>query len=76
MEVTLTFGSVGDIIALCNLAVKLGRALGESPCGSAKVYRDLQRDLDISVRVLSRVWIRSPPLSNPMVYRAELKPDI
>ena len=55
MEVALTFGSVGDIIAVCQLAVKLSRALGGSPCGSAKEYQGLQKDLDVFVRILSRV---------------------
>ncbi|KAK4111492.1 hypothetical protein N656DRAFT_780793 [Canariomyces notabilis] len=54
MEVALTFGSVGDIIAVCQLAAQLARALRDS-CGSAKEYRELQRDSEMLVKVLMQV---------------------
>jgi hypothetical protein len=54
MSAALTFGSVGDIITLCSLAVELSRALGGSR-GSAKEYQMLQKDLDQFVQVLMRV---------------------
>jgi len=54
MSAALTFGSVGDIIALCGLAVELSRALG-SARGSAKEYQSLRKDLDQFVQVLVQV---------------------
>jgi hypothetical protein len=54
MSAALTFGSVGDIIALCGLAIELGRALG-SVRGSAKEYQTLRKDLDQFVQVLMQV---------------------
>ncbi|KAG7287105.1 hypothetical protein NEMBOFW57_006610 [Staphylotrichum longicolle] len=44
MELALTFGSLGDIIAICQLCVQLSRALGsgcQAVAGSAKEYQDL-----------------------------------
>lgn len=58
MEVALTFGSLGDIIQLCQLAIQLGRAVGVG-CGavgeSAKEYQELRHDLDFFVRILMQV---------------------
>ncbi|KAB5539410.1 hypothetical protein GE09DRAFT_317495 [Coniochaeta sp. 2T2.1] len=54
MSAALTFGSLGDIIALCGLAVELSRALG-SARGSAKEYQALRKDLDQFVQVLMQV---------------------
>jgi uncharacterized MnhB-related membrane protein len=54
MEVALTFGSVGDIITVCQLAAQLTRALRDS-CGSIKEYRELQRDLEMLLKVLMQV---------------------
>ncbi|KAH6971410.1 hypothetical protein BKA56DRAFT_635546 [Ilyonectria sp. MPI-CAGE-AT-0026] len=54
MEVALTFGSVGDIPAICQIAIELSRALGSS-AGSAKEYLELRTDLDSFVRVLMQV---------------------
>ncbi len=52
MEVAWTFGSLGDIIAVCQLAIKLGRAIVSSQYGSAKEYQGLRKDLDLFVKVL------------------------
>ncbi|KAI0005667.1 hypothetical protein F4779DRAFT_597903 [Xylariaceae sp. FL0662B] len=52
MEAALTFGSVGDIIALCQIAIQLGRALAGN---SAKEYRDLRQDLDVFIGILVEV---------------------
>ncbi|KAJ3534678.1 hypothetical protein NM208_g7444 [Fusarium decemcellulare] len=58
MEVALTFGSLGDIIQLCQLAIQLGRAVGVG-CGavgeSAHEYQELHDDLDFFVRILMQV---------------------
>lgn len=54
MSAALTFGSVGDIIALCGLAIELGKALS-SAHGSAKEYQSLRRDLDQFIQVLMQV---------------------
>ncbi|RSL41160.1 hypothetical protein CEP53_012924 [Fusarium sp. AF-6] len=58
MEVALTFGSLGDIIAICQVAVQLGRAIGigSGVVGeSAKEYQDFCEDLDAFVRILMQV---------------------
>lgn len=58
MEVALTFGSLGDIIQLCQLAIQLSRAVGVG-CGavgeSVKEYLELRKDLDFFVRILMQV---------------------
>ena len=67
MEVALTFGSLGDIIQLCQLAIQLGRAVGVG-CGavgeSVKEYQELRDDLDFSVRILTQVKVTFPGYSN------------
>ncbi|KAM0440867.1 hypothetical protein ACHAPT_000169 [Fusarium lateritium] len=56
MEVALTFGSLGDIIQLCQLAIQLGKAVGGAAGGeSAKEYQELGDDLDSFVRILMQV---------------------
>ena len=54
MLVALTFASLGDIIAVCQIAVQLGRALGDAS-GSAREYQELRKDLDTFVQVLMHV---------------------
>ena len=58
MEVGLTFGSLGGIIAICQLSVQLSRALGlgcRATGGSAKDYQDLLQDLALFVQILLQV---------------------
>ncbi|KAH9909189.1 hypothetical protein F4778DRAFT_217661 [Xylariomycetidae sp. FL2044] len=58
MEVGLTFGSLGDIIALCNIALELTRVLGAgtSDAGrSAREYQSLHKDVDHFAKVLTLV---------------------
>lgn len=57
MEVGLTLGSLGDIIAVCQIAIQLGRAIGDSQYGSAKSYQDLTKELDMFVKVLMQVGL-------------------
>ncbi|KAL6364619.1 hypothetical protein LRP88_02022 [Fusarium phalaenopsidis] len=60
MEVALTFGSLGDIIAICQVAVQLGRAIGVGSRvvgESAKEYQDFREDLDAFVRILMQVGL-------------------
>ncbi|KAL2674038.1 hypothetical protein Neosp_012484 [[Neocosmospora] mangrovei] len=60
MEVALAFGSLGDIIAICQVAVQLGRAIGVgsgSVGESAKEYQDFREDLDAFVRILMQVCL-------------------
>lgn len=56
MEVAFTFGSLGDIIELSQLAIQLGRAVGVASAAgsgaSAREYQDLRQDLDLFVHVL------------------------
>ncbi|KAJ4147159.1 hypothetical protein LMH87_001704 [Akanthomyces muscarius] len=59
MEVALTFGSLGDIIALCQLAIQLGRAVGVGGVAargeSGKEYQKLRNDLDLFIAILTEV---------------------
>ncbi|WAO95610.1 Stress-response A/B barrel domain-containing protein [Fusarium falciforme] len=58
MEVALTFGSLGDIIAICQVAVQLRRAIGvgsEVVGESAKEYQDFREDLDTFVCILMQI---------------------
>ncbi|KAK0731893.1 hypothetical protein B0H67DRAFT_654855 [Lasiosphaeris hirsuta] len=48
MEVALTFGSLGDIIAVCQIAIQLGRALGAGQAGASssdRAYQALRKNL-------------------------------
>jgi len=61
MEVALTFGSIGDIIAVCQLAIQLAKALGVDGSGasaSATDYQELRKDLDTFVQILMHVSYR------------------
>ncbi|KAK3896403.1 hypothetical protein C8A05DRAFT_20612 [Staphylotrichum tortipilum] len=60
MEAALTFGSLGDIMAVCQLAIYLGRAIGSSQYGSAKEYQALRKDLDGFVKALMQVVATYP----------------
>lgn len=51
MSVALTFGSLGDIIALCGLAVGFSKALSSTQ-GSVQAYQGLKHELDQFVQVL------------------------
>lgn len=63
MEVALTFGSLGDIIQVCQLAIRLSRAVGVGKAAaggeSAKEYQLLREDLDLFVRVLMQAGVFS-----------------
>lgn len=52
MEAALTIGSVGDIIAVCQVAIQLCHAIKS---GSAKEYQALRQDLDAFTRILMLV---------------------
>lgn len=61
MEVALTFGSVGDIIQLCQLAIRLRRAIGAGVNGvgeSELEYQELRDELDTLVKILIQVSIQ------------------
>lgn len=68
MEVALTFGSLGDIIQLCQLAIQLGRAVGVG-CGevseSAKEYQQVRNDLNTFVHILMQARAPRPSLGLP-----------
>ena len=59
MDVGWTFGSVGDIIAVCQLAVRLGQALGAGHGSSTREYKDLRKELDNFVHILTLVSFSS-----------------
>lgn len=53
------FSSLGDTVRLCEVAIRLGRAIGVG-CGvaggeSSREYRELQDDLDIFIKTLTEV---------------------
>ena len=50
----ITFGSVGDIIAVWQIARQLTQAVSDSR-GSAKEYRDLMKELQMFDQVLLQV---------------------
>lgn len=56
MDIAFTFGSLGDIIQLCQLAIQLGRAVGIGGAAvngnSCQEYQQLRDDLDLFVGVL------------------------
>lgn len=56
MKFGLTFGSLGDIIAVSQIAIELSRTLG-SAGGSTKQYQELREGLDGFVRVLMHVFL-------------------
>lgn len=59
MEVALTFGSLGDILQLCQITIQLGRAVGDGIEGageSVTEYRQLRQELDTFVQILMQVW--------------------
>lgn len=64
MSAALTFGSVGDIIALCGIAWKLKEALGTGPAGAAAEYRELRETLDRLTGILTAVCLSSLPRAN------------
>lgn len=59
MEVALTFGSLGDIVQVCQLAIQLGRAVGVGcgapVSGSVTDYRQVRENLDNFIQVLMQV---------------------
>ncbi|WYZ36717.1 hypothetical protein EsH8_II_000223 [Colletotrichum jinshuiense] len=54
MSAVFTFGSLGDILTLCQIAMALGKAVGDSQ-GSAKTYQALKNDIDAFVHILMKV---------------------
>lgn len=52
MDVSWTFGSVGDLIAICQL---VGQALGTGHGSSTREYRELRKELDNLVHILTLV---------------------
>lgn len=54
MSVAFGFGSLGDIIAICQIAWQLGKALDDGR-GSAKEYQELRKDLRVFTEVLMQV---------------------
>ncbi|GAB1314797.1 hypothetical protein MFIFM68171_05007 [Madurella fahalii] len=54
MELSLSFGAVGDIIAICGLVKGIAAALDDAR-GSAKHYRDLIEHLHIIARTITEI---------------------
>jgi hypothetical protein len=57
MNVAATFGSIGDFIAICQLAYQLTQILGLEQEGSSSSaeYQQLRNDLDTFLQVLTQV---------------------
>ncbi|KAH8774771.1 hypothetical protein F5883DRAFT_547581 [Diaporthe sp. PMI_573] len=54
MAAAFTFGSLGDILAICQIGVSLGKAISDKR-GSAKDYQEFRNDVDSLVQVLMQV---------------------
>ncbi|KAF9877565.1 hypothetical protein CkaCkLH20_04700 [Colletotrichum karsti] len=54
MSAAFTFGSLGDILTLCQIGMALGKAVGSSQ-GSAKTYQALKTNVDSFVQILIKV---------------------
>lgn len=57
MAAAFTFGSLGDIVQLSQIAIQLGRAIGFGRAAigeSAAEYQEIRNDLDIFVGILMR----------------------
>ncbi|KAK1979597.1 hypothetical protein LZ30DRAFT_596571 [Colletotrichum cereale] len=54
MSAGFTFGSLGDILQLCQISIAVGKALDDSS-GSVRSYQRLRNDLDQFVQVLQNV---------------------
>ncbi|KAK9794209.1 hypothetical protein SCARD494_05786 [Seiridium cardinale] len=68
MEFAATFGSLGDIIAVCQLTIQLSRALGigtAQASASAKEYQELHKELDIFTAILVNVVATYEHYSSP-----------
>lgn len=59
MDVGLSFGSVGDIIAICQLIAELSKALNDAT-GSAAQYQEICKELNGFVSLLMQVSSLSP----------------
>jgi hypothetical protein len=51
MSAAFTFGSIGDIIAICQIAWSLGKALSDS----AEDYQNIKHDLETFTQILMQV---------------------
>ncbi|EJT77274.1 hypothetical protein GGTG_07186 [Gaeumannomyces tritici R3-111a-1] len=76
MSAALTFGSVGDIIALCQIAWKLAEALGTGPTGAGAEYRELRETLDRLIRVLTTVVTTHQHRNGPPSNLNDIERDI
>jgi hypothetical protein len=54
MAAAFTFGSIGDIIAVCQIGIQLGTAISNKR-GSSREYQDFRNDVDAFVEVLIQV---------------------
>jgi hypothetical protein len=54
MSAAFTFGSVGDIIGICQVVIQLSRAL-KSAMGASQEYQGLVDDLDLFAKTLMEV---------------------
>ncbi|KAH8165437.1 hypothetical protein CIB48_g2818 [Xylaria polymorpha] len=52
MSIAFTFGSLGDIITLSQIAIQLGRTLAGDVTGSSQQYKDLRDELSAFTRVI------------------------
>ena len=57
-SISITFGSVGDILAVGQIAWSLAKALTH-PRGSAKEYQGLIKELQTFDQALLQVYLRS-----------------
>ncbi|KAK0631300.1 hypothetical protein B0T14DRAFT_1158 [Immersiella caudata] len=55
MSFAPSFGSLGDFVTVCQLAIQLGKALGDGFGGSSTEYQELRTGVDTLVQVLTHV---------------------
>ncbi|KAH6656979.1 hypothetical protein BKA67DRAFT_176692 [Truncatella angustata] len=68
MEFAATFGSLGDIIAICQITIQLSRALGIGTAGassSAWEYQELRKEIDIFINILLNVVATCEQYTSP-----------
>ncbi|KAK0647092.1 hypothetical protein B0T16DRAFT_414687 [Cercophora newfieldiana] len=55
MSFAATFGSVGDFISICQIAIQLSKALGDGYGSSSTEYQDLRKELDTFAQVVTYI---------------------
>lgn len=76
MSFVATFGSVGDFVTICQLAVQLAKAVGDGHGASSTEYQDLRNELDTFAQVLTHVGLVHSALLMPVPTRMTIWTDV